>query len=127
MAAVSADDFTLRRYCHNDLQQLRQCMRDHKLGDDPFAMANQPKPGASACVPLLEAWKHCGRAYMQSVEAAQRRCAKAVAEAKSACSDDAESSQCQELEESALRCLVTKVRRTMSNLPREPGMVRGPS
>ena len=82
---------------------------------DPFAMAE--KPGASACVQLLEAWKRCGRLYMHSVDAAQKRCAKAVSEAKGACAEDSDSAQCRALEERALRCLVTKVRRTMSNLP----------
>ena len=103
------------RYCHADLQRLRRCTREHGLDDDPFAMAEQP--GASACVPLLEAWKYCGRLYMQSVDAAQKRCAKAVAEAKAACAEDSESPQCRALEERALRCLVTKLRRTMTNVP----------
>lgn len=103
---MSTDDFTLREHCGGFSSELGECLTRHNLPKDPMTMDEASWTLAPECRLLWRRYRECGREFLATVRSV--RCKEEVARL-SECT-----SNCEEYEMEALKCLGKKIRLRMT-------------
>ena len=107
--------FTLHAHCGHLTEQVRACLLEHGVANDPVTLEETGWAGAKPCRAAWEAYRTCGRLFLQSTEKAHLECAsEAAAYSKCAARSGAESEACVALEHAAMRCASARIKARMS-------------